>query len=652
MPEFDKLFTLGHIGKLAIKNRVVMPAIGVNLARLNGEASNDIIRYYEERAKGGVGLIITEITRIDDETGVGTLKQLSVTSPAVLPQLQRLVDTVHKYDCKLFIQLHHPGRETSSRLLGGQQMVAPSAIADKQVQEVPRALTVAEIKDLIQKFINGATIAQAAGADGVELHAAHGYLLNEFLSPYANRRSDQYGGSLENRLRILHEIITGIKAACGADLPISVRISADEFVEGGLKIEDSIAIAQALEDYGADAINVSSGIYESQQTIIEPGNYPQGWKANLGTAIKKQVKIPVIAVDNIKTPAVAEQLLADGASDFVGIARANLADPNWTLKAKHGQANQITICIGCLLCIQAVMQGKHVVCAVNPRLGREREFSHLPKNGAGQTVAIIGGGPGGLAAAETLADRNFQVELFEQRPKLGGALTIASVPAHKEKIALFEQQLINQVQIRDNIHFHLGEKATVTGIQGLSPVGVFLATGARSIIPDLPGIHGDHVVTAEGYLAGQEPVKGSVVVIGSGMTGLEVAMKLATEGHQITIAEMQQKVGPGADSAAIAGIMAGLSHFEPTIMTDERLTAVTAAGVTLVNGTTGETTTVAADTVVLALGVHPDEAAMAPFVQAFADLKLIGDANLGRSIADAMKDGFTKAAAFNTYQPV
>ncbi|GAF41745.1 2,4-dienoyl-CoA reductase [Agrilactobacillus composti DSM 18527 = JCM 14202] len=290
MPEFDKLFTLGHIGKLAIKNRVVMPAIGVNLARLNGEASNDIIRYYEERAKGGVGLIITEITRIDDETGVGTLKQLSVTSPAVLPQLQRLVDTVHKYDCKLFIQLHHPGRETSSRLLGGQQMVAPSAIADKQVQEVPRALTVAEIKDLIQKFINGATIAQAAGADGVELHAAHGYLLNEFLSPYANRRSDQYGGSLENRLRILHEIITGIKAACGADLPISVRISADEFVEGGLKIEDSIAIAQALEDYGADAINVSSGIYESQQTIIEPGNYPQAGKPIWARPLKNKSK--------------------------------------------------------------------------------------------------------------------------------------------------------------------------------------------------------------------------------------------------------------------------------------------------------------------------------------------------------------------------
>jgi len=335
-----------------------MPAMGVSLATHNGEASDNMISYYEERAKGGCGLIITEITRIDNEYGVGTPNQLSLTDLSHVPQLERLVHAVHKYDSKLFVQLHHPGRETKSKLINDKQIVAPSAIMCKKTQEMPRALTTEECDAIMKAFVKGAVLAKTAGADGIELHAAHGYLLNQFLSPYTNKRTDKYGGNFTNRIRILAEIITAIKHLCGPDFPISVRISADEFVEGGLKLEDGIKIARTLESYGVDVINVSCGIYESGITIVEPNSYAQGWKKHLASAIRKNVKVPVIAVNNIKTPDVAEQLLEEGVCDFVGIGRGQLADPEWSNKAKRDESDYIRKCIGCLYCFEELGSGK------------------------------------------------------------------------------------------------------------------------------------------------------------------------------------------------------------------------------------------------------------------------------------------------------
>lgn len=648
MNQFKKMFTSGRIGKLTLKNRVVMPAIGVSLAKLNGEASDDMIRYYEERARGGVGLIITEITRVDDDTGVGTYKQLAVTDPKVIPQLQRLSDTVHKYDCKIFVQLHHPGRETSEDLIGGQKMIAPSAIADKFVGQTPRAMTTEEVGDMVKKFIKGAVIAKAGGIDGVEIHAAHGYLINQFLSPYSNHRTDRYGGSFHNRLRILQEIIAGIKYMNGQDYPVSVRISADEFVDGGLKIEDSVKIARTIESYGADAINVSSGIYESAPTIIEPGSYPQGWKRNLSTQIKKNVSVPVIAVDNIKTPEFAEELLESDASDFIGIARASLADPAWSYKARTGQSDQITTCIGCLLCFQALSEGKHAICAVNPRMGREREFSSLAKDGNGQNVVVIGGGPGGMEASKTLADRGYKVTLFDNQDQLGGTLNISIVPPFKDKIELFRDHLINQVEKRENIDVHLNEKATVEAVQKLDPVGVFIAAGAKPIIPMLPGMDGNTVVTAEDYLAGKADVKGKAVVVGSGMTGLETAEKLIGEGHEVTIVEKLKSVGPGMNPTLLMDEMNRLKKMDPapTIMTNEQMIGASDQGIKILNSIDHSMKSVPADTVVLSLGVKPDATGTEPFVEAFDQTKLIGDASSSGQIADAMKDGYTKAYIF------
>lgn len=645
--KYEKLLEKGRIGKVNLKNRVVMTAMGVNLANSQGEANDVITRYYEERAKGGVGLIITEIARIDDEYGVGTPNQLSVTEVRHIPHLERMIQTIQKYGTKVFIQLHHPGRETKSHLIGGKQIVAPSAIMCQVTQEMPRALTTEECEALVKKFIKGAVIAKTSGADGVELHVAHGYLLNQFISPYSNKRTDKYGGSFQNRLRIVSEIITGIKYMCGADFPISVRISADEFVEGGLKIEESVKIARILESYGIDAINVSSGTYESATTIIEPGSYPQGWKKHLAEAVRKNVKIPVIAVNNIKDPETAEQLLKSEVCDFIGIGRATLADPYWVKKAKDGKSDQIRKCIGCLNCFAELNQGRHIKCTVNATLGRELEFSDLNVNGKGNTVAVIGGGPAGMQAALVLDQRGYNTVLFDYREKLGGTLNVADKAPIKDKVFAMNNSLVREIE-ESSVKVKINTKATPEMIKDLNPCGVFVAVGAIPTVPPIPGINGNNVMKAEDVLLGKKIPKGKVAVIGSGLTGLETAELLADKGHQIILVEMQKSIGPGINRTILADLMMRFNKHEPLIVSNHRLMSINKNEILLLNQMTSQTLQIEVDTVVLALGVTPRSDTVKEFMDTFDNVKIIGDAERAGRIQEAIKDGYSQAFAFTT----
>lgn len=641
--KYQNLFQKGRIGKLETKNRIVMPAMGVSIASPNGEASDNMIAYYEERAKGGCGLIITEITKIDNEYGVGTPNQLSLTDLNHVPQLERMVNAVHKYDCKLFVQLHHPGRETKSSLINGKQIVAPSAVMCKKTQEMPRALTTEECEAIMKAFVKGAVLAKTAGADGVELHAAHGYLLNQFLSPYTNKRTDKYGGNFTNRMRILAEMITAIKHLCGPDFPISVRISADEFVEGGLKLEDSIKIARILESYGIDALNVSNGIYESGITIIEPHSYAQGWKKHFASAIRKNVKIPVIAVNNIKTPEVAEQLMEEGVCDFVGIGRGQLADPEWSNKARRGEDEYIRKCIGCLYCFEELGSLRHTKCAVNPRTCRERYYPEFVKNGNGRTVVVIGGGPGGMEAARVLAEREFNVVLFEKEARLGGSLNIADKPAYKEKLSWLIHSMSSDLK-RLNVDIRLHTEATVESVKALNPDGVFIACGASPIIPNIPGV--DKVIKAEDVLTEQASFGKNVIVVGSGMTGLETSEFMLSKGSNVTLVEMLDAVGNGINPTILYDQTTRLNKYGINIMTSHKLTAVTEEGVILVNMKNLFSKTLKADTVVLALGVSPNKNIVAKFEEHFDDVRIIGDAAKGGKIVDALNDGFCKSFVF------
>ena len=450
--KYPKLFTPMNIGSVTIKNRLVMTAMCVSLAEHDGTVSEALAAYYEERAAGGVGLIITECSRINETDAVSNPSMLSMSHDRYIEPLRKAVDRVHAHGAKMFVQLFHPGRqnvvifptvwqfnERMARIFPSywdlyfgiagkfdasamddpktvkrmerymKPLLAPSAVpcglADNPVRHqktVP--MTVSQIRTLIEQFVSAARRVKAAGADGVELHAAHGYLLQQFLSSYTNRRDDEYGGSLTNRMRLLKEIIEGIRKECGPDFPISVRLSVEEFYDmigypgQGITLDEGVEMAKMLEGYGVDVLNVSSGSYDTAQTSCEPISFPTGWRKYLAQAVKEQVKIPVIAANLIRTPEQAEEQLEEGIQDFIAMGRSYLSDPEWAKKAMEGRSDEINKCICCLRCMESfqenIMNGKPVECAVNPRACRESEFPPgVLKDGQGRTVVVVGAGP-------------------------------------------------------------------------------------------------------------------------------------------------------------------------------------------------------------------------------------------------------------------
>lgn len=645
--KYEKLFIRGKIGNLELKNRIVLPPMGTNMASYTGEATDEIIRFYTERAKGGCGLIITEITRIDDVTGVGMTGQLSVTSGNFVRKLVQLTDAVHQYDSKIFLQLHHPGREISSRALGGIQPVAPSPIACKVVGEMPRELTEAECEDLIRKFVTGAVYAKMAGFDGVELHAAHGYLLNQFLSPYTNKRTDRFGGSPENRMTFIREIILGIRHTCGSSFPVSVRLSCDEYIEGGLTLADGVWIAQQLEQLGVAAINVSAGIYESGYASIEPQGLPEGWKKHLATEIKKNVSIPVIAVNNIKYPSTAERYLEENVCDFVAIGRGQIADPQWGLKAKEGRDDEIRKCLGCMYCFNCLGRLHPIECTVNPIVGREGKFNEdtLKRNGDGKSVVVVGGGPAGMQAALVCAKRGYQVTLLERADRLGGTVNLAAIPPHKEMLAeLIKTQTLELEQA--GVDVRLNTEATVELIRSFQPYGVILACGGAPIVPNIPGADKSHICTAEQALAGQPELTGkNVVIIGGGVTGLETAEVLAVK-NTVTVVEMTKHVGATLYATVRLFLTGRLQAAGVKILTLKKLTEIRDNEVVLTDSKSGETTVIPADAVVLAMGVRPERSLAEQVLDEFDHVTLVGDVSRTGQIADAMREANDKAFVF------
>ena len=643
---YDKLFEPGMIGGLEIRNRIVMPAMGCSLAESSGEAGARMIKYYADRARGGAGLIITEITRIDDETGVGTPNQLSVTNTHMIAQLSRLVEAVHAYDTKLFVQLHHPGNQTPSRLIGGRQPVSASDVTCKVIGEQPRALTTEEVEAMVRKFVTGAVIAQKAGVDGVEIHAAHGYLVSQFLSPHTNKRTDKYGGSFEGRMRFVTEIIMGIKAYCGPNFPISVRMNGSDYLPDGITEEDGIAQARYLEKLGISCINVSCGTYDSGATIIEPNYFKEGWKRHLAANIRKAVNIPVIAVSNIKHPAIAEKTLEQGLYDFVGIARGHLADPDWGKKAREGKDVLIRKCIGCMECFRILNDGLPLGCTLNPVLGPEFEYGDekLVKNGAGRTVAVVGGGPAGMEAALTLAKRGFSTILFEAADKLGGTANLAAIPPHKEMLAEFVETM--EAQLREaGVDVRLGVKADLEAVQAAGAEAVFIAAGGKPVLPSIPGI--DRAVTAEEVLRGDAVVTGEkIVIVGGGVTGLETAEYFAND-HKVTVVEMQDKIGGNLYPSIVMNLTQEILKNEGRILKGSKLTSVDTDSVWIEDVRTGSTERIPADAVILAMGVRSERPDYEEFRKAFGDdLILVGDSMKPGQIYDALHSGHDKAFVY------
>ncbi|MBP3231255.1 MAG: FAD-dependent oxidoreductase [Anaerovibrio sp.] len=646
--QYPRLFSRGRIGSLILKNRGIMMPMATNLADKDGIATQRLIRYYQERARGGVAMIIHEYTGVDDVDSIPAIHNLRIARDYHIAPMEELVDAVHLYDCKIIAQLHHGGA-TSNPNLTGRQNIAPSAVPIAAGRPVPREMTLEDIRRVQDKFIAAAVRCKKAGYDGVELHGAHGYLIAQFFSKYYNRRQDQYGGSTENRARFLTEIIEGIKEKLG-DFPILVRMCGDEMtdIEGFLSLQEGLEIAKVLEKAGIAAINISNGSSLNADANCEPFSYQPGWKKHVAKAYKAALTIPVIATNTIKAPEFAETLLEEEICDFVGLGRSQLADPYFMKKVQSGESKEIRKCIGCLYCRERVLRdGLPIRCAVNARTAREVEFDALKLDGNGQSVAVVGGGPAGMEAARVLAKRGFDVTLLEKEARLGGTLNIADKPPFKDKISRLVDTMSVQLK-KQGVKVRLDHQATVEEICALKPVGVVIACGAQPIIPDIPGLDGDNIYLAEEVVSGKVKPKGRVAVVGSGLTGLETAEILCQQGHQIVLVEMAREIGPGIFPAIRNDELSRLLPYNPAIYAGHRLMEANSQGVMVENLSTGDRRQLKADSVVLALGIR----SRAELVEALASalpygkIRLVGDARKGGRIADAIRDGFEAGYTF------
>jgi len=639
---YPRLFSQGRIGPLVLKNRGIMMPMATDLADKDGLVTQRQIKYYQERAKGGIAMIIHEYTGVDDVDSIPSIHNLRISQDYHISAMEELVDAVHLYDCKIIAQLHHGGA-TSNPNLTGRQNLAPSAIPIAEGRPLPWEMTLEDIKRVQEKFVAAAVRCKKAGYDGVELHGAHGYLIAQFFSKYYNQRKDQYGGSAENRARFVTEIIAGIREKLG-NFPIIVRMCGDEMtdIEGFLSLEDGIEIAHELAKAGIDAINISNGSALNGDANCEPFSYKSGWKQRVAKAYKEALIIPVIATNTIKDPDFAEKLLEENVCDFVGLGRSQLADPYFMDKARNGHGDIIRQCIGCLYCRERVLRDAMPIrCTVNARAAREIEFEQLKKDGNGQPVVVIGGGPAGMEAARILAKRGFVVTMFEKEQNLGGTLNIADKPPLKDKLTKLTNTMIAQLK-KLCVSIKFGQEADVDAICAMKPVGIVVACGAKPLIPDLPGIDGPNVYLAEDVVAGKVVPTGRVAVVGTGLTGLETAEMLCNNGHKVLLVEMAKEIGPGIFPAIRNDELSRLLPYNPGIYSGHKLLAITAQGLVVEKMSSRKQVKLSADSVVLALGVRPNRELTNQLKESLPDtpIKVIGDARQGGRIGNAIRDGF------------
>ncbi len=567
---------------MTVKNRFFLPAMELGLADFLGRATDKTIAYYKERALGGAGLIITGITRIDDVTGATNLGQLSLSHNRTIKSLTNLVDEVHNAGAKIVFQLHHPGRQNVRLMMGTAPIAAfcsrlipsfptlffrlmplfqrlenflPKTVSPSQSPKAyhseaqNRALKKREIKRLVAKFIKGAERAKQAGADGVELHMAHGYLLQQFLSPVSNNRTDEYGGDFNGRMRFITEIINGIKSTCGEDYPIIVRLSVDECYEDnrGYNLNTGIKAAEYLEKLGIAALDVSIGGYDTFNKWLEPMSQDAFCRKQYIENVRKAVKLPILAVDNFHTAKECSDALDSGRQDMIGLGRPMIADPHFVRKVKEGKVAQITRCVNCLHCFESMEKGcytgQSARCSVNPLFGRENK--EIIKDGNGRLVVVVGGGLSGLMTAFGLLNRGFKVTILEKEENIGGQINLANKPPHKAKIGWAVEDLYNKV-VALGCDVRTSNCATIDGILALSPYAVVLATGSKPFKPGFIKIDKkSNVVFADDVLLGNVQKVKKAIVIGSGMTGLECAEYLANNKTVVTIIEKQDEVSKG-----------------------------------------------------------------------------------------------------------
>lgn len=621
--KYPTMFSPIQIGTVTVPNRFVVPPMGNNFANTDGTLSDRSAAYYEARAKGGFGLITIESTVVYSEAKGGPRKPCLFTDDTV-DSFKRTIDRCHRYGAKVSIQLQHAGPEGNSKLTGFP-LKAASPMASHCGGEIPEAMPTEEVYRLIECYGDAAARAQKAGVDMVEVHCAHGYLVSTFISARTNKRTDEFGGCFENRMRLPRLIIENIRKKTGGNLPILCRINARDEGEGGVTVQDAAVIASYLEqECGVNAIHVSRSIHLHDEFMWAPNNTHGGFNADLVTEIKKAVSVPVITVGRYTEPQYAEILVREGRADLVAFGRQSIADPELPLKARTGQLETLTPCIACLLgCVPNMLAGRPITCAMNPTVGREAEI--VPAE-VSKRVVVIGGGPGGLYAAWMCAKRGHQVTLLEKSEELGGHLLVASYPPAKGEIAPAIRSLIVRCR-QAGVDIHTGTAATPELIRQLAPEAAIVATGSTPLVLPIPGLADCGYINAEDMLTGKQNVGKKVLIVGGGMVGAEAAEHLAERGHQCDIVEMKPVVGEDIMPEPRKYIMASLEHHKVGQITNAKVSQFFTDGVrytSTVDGTEGELR--GYDNIVLAMGYRSNNPLEEPLKALVPQVFVIGEA--------------------------
>lgn len=639
---YEALFKPLKIGNLTVKNRLVIPPMVVNYCDPNGYVTERYIRYLETRAKGGWGLITTE-QMVVSKQGKAHPGQPVLWSDDRIPGLSELTGRVHAAGAKINVQINHGGRQTSSSLTG-QELVGPSAIPNPGSPEIPRELTVEEIRQITEDFGEAALRAKKAGFDMIMEHGHHGYLLGSFLSPNSNKRSDEYGGSLINRFRFAGEVFQKMREKVGPDFPIGFRMSGIEYLEH----DEYLAIGQLLQEIGVDMIFLSEGQSVPSTVLAQGRKEKERFIGDVGREMKKVVSVPVGGSGYMLHPAIANAVLAAGDLDFAGLGRPSLVDPDLPDKLLEGREDDIRLCLACNQgCNGRVAFYQEAACTVNPLLGHEQEYTehNAHVSGKKKTVWVAGGGIAGMEAAIFAAEGGHDVTIYEAGGKLGGQWLLAAVPPEKTLLNSFtswQKRRLAQLGVKVRLNTELTEAALETQ----KPDAVIVATGAIPITPGIPGAEEEGVVQAFDVLSfrARIPSGSHAAVIGGGLVGSETAAYLALQGCRVTLLEMTDTIAADANFMQRPPLLNLLEEQKVSVFTGAKVTGIGRGSVAYEkDGTAGEVKAV--DAVVLAIGARSHRPLREALAGKVPQIITIGDANQVRKAMDATREGYEAALA-------